>query len=56
MLTDKEYISRQHERAIQALNRLKFAYNDINDLDCVDDVHNLIVKLEKTHDNFQEVE
>lgn len=55
MLTDKEYVSSQYERAVQALNRLKFAYNDMNNLDCVDDVHNLLVKLEKTQGIFEEL-
>ena len=55
MLTDKDYVSAQYERAVQALNRLKYAYNDMNNLDCVDDVHNLLVKLELAQGKFEEV-
>jgi hypothetical protein len=55
MLTDLEYVAGKHERAIQALNRLKYAYNDMENMDCVDQVHNLIVKLEKIQSEFEEV-
>ena len=55
MLTDKEYVSAQYERAVTALNRLKFAYSDMNNYDCEDDVHNLLIKLEKVQGIFEEL-
>jgi hypothetical protein len=55
MLTDLEYVSAQYERAVTALNRLKYAYNDMDNMDCVDQMYNLIVKLEKIQGEFEEV-